>query len=105
MSCTLCDDVGVLRIDHEGSGTLVLCDCPEGDKQVWALPRLKTLTASRTQPLKHQDFKPSRLPMGQDTLNLAMKEKIAWWRAKVRHAETYWKSHEQELQRKELVND
>lgn len=89
--CQKCLDVGVLRVDHEPSLNLALCDCDHGFKQPWKLPRNGADIVRKHAPLPPQEFKPNFTVNGQN-LQKAIRERVAWWREKVRHAEDCWKS-------------
>lgn len=88
--CKACLDVGVLRVDHDGVGTLALCDCKQGDLQPWKLPKASKI-GGRTQPLPWQEFKPD-LEAHSGNIGRAIREKQSWWREKIGIAEEFWKS-------------
>lgn len=97
--CQACIDAGVVRVEHNGYGTLAICDaidregqiCRQGAGQPWKLPKVSAL-GLRSQPLPWQEFKcefdPKR-PLG------SLREKFSWWKEKVRTAEGYWKAMEE----------
>lgn len=94
--CLKCLDVGVLKIEIDGLGTLAICDfpdrdgltCGQGAWQPWRLSRASESPTSKPQPLPWQEFKTPAFngKLGQ------LKEKMFWWREKVRVAEEFWKS-------------
>lgn len=114
MLCVACNDVGVVRLDHNGYWTLALCDakdrlgrkCTQGDWQIWKLPFASEVAGAKTEVLPWQEFKPDIKTknfssksffsekkdddLKQIKFGGAIKEKVVWWRERVRIAEAYW---------------
>lgn len=85
--CPKCIGVGVVKVLIDAVGTLCLCDCEQGGKQIWKLPKISVLGDVKSAPLPWEDFKPKA--DGQS----AVRERIAWWKEKVHMAEEFWKSY------------
>jgi hypothetical protein len=98
MSCRHCDEIGILRVEHEGFGTLAICDftditgtaCVQGKKQIWKLPKVSSLGRARVQTLNPEDFKPTSRSESGTFSTGTLDEKVRWWREKLSIAETYW---------------
>lgn len=93
--CSSCFDLGVIRTREYNSHfeTLMLCDCLEGQKQTYALPRwewkLGKLFARERCPVSW--FKPETTVGDGGQIKMeSLQKKIEYWRAKLKIAEGYW---------------
>lgn len=99
--CLKCLDVGVVGLEKGDFGTFALCDCKEGDWQVWRLPRFSETQGYTSLPLPWELFKPD-IPFRRDpktqrqaeavdiALMRAVEKKVAWWKEQIRRAEKFW---------------
>lgn len=105
--CLMCNDVGVVRIKVEDLGTLIKCSCEFGKDQIWALPSISEMRPGTFEqaPLPAEQFSPPFKPKTQTGALSFIKEKISWWKEKVRMAEEYWSNNPLEVNSTVLRRD
>lgn len=88
--CLKCNDLGVLSVIFDGLETLCLCDCPQGDLQIWGLRSIRELGEVKFSALSPDEFKPKE-GLSDQSISSMIKERVTWWRSKIAIAEGFWK--------------
>ena len=92
--CELCKNIGVIKVRHEGMGTLALCSCEQGQRQPWGLPKLNELGKIERHSLSWEAFHPGvhAKEISDEGIKRFIGERVEWWREKIKTAEAYWSS-------------
>lgn len=100
--CIDCGDLGVIRVKEKDRSfeTLMLCNCEEGRRQSYQLPRWEwkhgQIFDRSKCPLEW--FKPDKsiVAMKPEFKLAGIESKIQYWRAKIQIAEGFWAQAKQE---------
>lgn len=94
--CGRCKNVGLLRVEVSGIGTLARCCCKQGLSQAWLLPEVRAIAhlITKESSVPEKEFHPGVMPKTQEKGFKFTKERLAWFREKIAVAEEFWKSRQ-----------
>lgn len=108
INCKSCNNVGVVRVKRPDKiPALALCDCDQGSRLPWNLPRVKALPGLldekevMTQPLPYWDFHPGvhAKTLDDEGIKSFIPERVQWWKEKIKTSEELWKSEDDARER------